>query len=151
MHYLLHRFHFHSSWQVISPRVIAAALGPCANRLGRPRLRYLTCPFHPPSSYTTPPYSRPLRLLYRIATIRLLTSLVPHSPRSPLSPIMSSLARLAPGQRLTGARWDYRIVEAISRDNTHQSTIYKAKVLPHADVPKSSPMVRRLVPTLYGL
>ena len=59
-----------------------------------------------------------------------------HNPvRSPLSRTMSSLARLAPGLILAGARWDYRIVKAIKGDNTHQSAVFMAKVLPHADAP----------------
>ncbi|PSN63616.1 hypothetical protein BS50DRAFT_678881 [Corynespora cassiicola Philippines] len=48
---------------------------------------------------------------------------------------MSSLARLAPGRILAGARWDYRIFKAIKGDNTHQSAVFMAEVLPHADVP----------------
>ncbi|KAA8611687.1 Serine/threonine-protein kinase DCLK [Pyrenophora tritici-repentis] len=50
---------------------------------------------------------------------------------------MSSLARLAPGQTLAGARWDYRIVNAIKGDNSHQSTVYKAEVHPRTDVSDS--------------
>lgn len=49
------------------------------------------------------------------------------------------MSSLAPGHLLQGARWDYRIVDAVKGDSTHTSTVYKAKVLPRenaTNVPK---------------
>ncbi|PGH01636.1 serine/threonine protein kinase [Polytolypa hystricis UAMH7299] len=37
----------------------------------------------------------------------------------------------APGHILLGAHWNYHILEAVKGDNTHASTVFKAKVVPH--------------------
>lgn len=47
--------------------------------------------------------------------------------RNSLSRSMSSLT---PGRVLQGARWDYRILTPVKGDNTHISTVFRAKVVP---------------------
>ena len=57
----------------------------------------------------------------------------------PLSRTMSSLTSTATapamkvGQTLVGARWDYRLTKPLE-DGVHQSTVFKAEVLPRDGV-----------------
>ncbi|KAI3390808.1 hypothetical protein diail_8586, partial [Diaporthe ilicicola] len=45
------------------------------------------------------------------------------------------MSSLAPGHLLQGAKWGYRITDAIKGDNTHASAIFKARVVPREDGP----------------
>lgn len=93
-------------------------------------------PTHPPSYITPPcPRPRPLRPVSYIATMHSIARPASRPARGHPSRTMLSLARLAPGHTLPGARWDYRIVKAVKGDNTHRSAVFMAKVLPHDDVP----------------
>lgn len=48
------------------------------------------------------------------------------------------MSSLAPGCVPQGARWDYRILTPIKGDNTHISTVFKAKVVPRENTGSSS-------------
>jgi len=41
------------------------------------------------------------------------------------------MSSLAPGHILSGARWNYRIKEAVEGDNTQISTDFKAEIIQH--------------------
>ncbi|KAJ9217141.1 hypothetical protein DTO166G4_1196 [Paecilomyces variotii] len=55
--------------------------------------------------------------------------------RPTLSATRNSVSKssLRPGDLLQGAHWDYRLIDAVKGDNTHTSTVFKAKVIPHKD------------------
>ncbi|KAF2672887.1 hypothetical protein BT63DRAFT_450913 [Microthyrium microscopicum] len=57
-----------------------------------------------------------------------LTRTISSAARKTLSKPMSSLA---PGHILSGARWNYRIKEAVEGDNTQISTGFKAEIIQH--------------------
>ncbi|KAL1954272.1 hypothetical protein VTO42DRAFT_1458 [Malbranchea cinnamomea] len=49
------------------------------------------------------------------------------------------MSSLASGRVLTGAKWNHRIIDALKRDGTHNSTAFRAEVLPEdgvLDVPE---------------
>jgi hypothetical protein len=49
------------------------------------------------------------------------------------------MSSLAPGQVLSGARWNYHIIkEAVQGDNTQKSTSFKAEIIQHKNSPGSS-------------
>jgi hypothetical protein len=60
-----------------------------------------------------------------------LTRTISSAARKSLSKPMSSLA---PGHILSGARWNYRIKEAVEGDNTQISTGFKAEIIQHESV-----------------
>ncbi|KAL7626845.1 hypothetical protein AAE478_003619 [Parahypoxylon ruwenzoriense] len=43
------------------------------------------------------------------------------------------MSSLAPGHILPGARWNYRVLEAVKGDKTHASTVFKAEVVRHGN------------------
>lgn len=49
--------------------------------------------------------------------------------------LIKTMSSLAPGHLLQGLNWDYRIEHAVKGDGTHLSTVFKAKVIPHENVP----------------
>lgn len=54
---------------------------------------------------------------------------------------------LAPGHLLRGAKWGYRIVEAVKGDKTHASAVFKARVISRenvANTPQWFVVLRRL-------
>jgi hypothetical protein len=57
-----------------------------------------------------------------------LTRTISSTARKSLPNPMSSLA---PGRILSGARWNYRIKEAVEGDNTQISTGFKAEIIQH--------------------
>lgn len=40
------------------------------------------------------------------------------------------MSSLTSGQVLAGAKWNYRLIDALEGDGTHQSVAFKAKVIP---------------------
>ncbi|OAX80394.1 serine/threonine protein kinase [Emergomyces africanus] len=44
--------------------------------------------------------------------------------------LLRNLSSLASGQVLTGAKWNYRVIDALVGDGTHKSGAFKAEVLP---------------------
>jgi hypothetical protein len=57
-----------------------------------------------------------------------LTRTISSAARKSLSKPMSSLA---PGHILSGARWNYRIKEAVEGDNTQISIGFRAEIIQH--------------------
>lgn len=62
------------------------------------------------------------------------------------------MSSLAPGHLLQGAKWGYRITDTIKGDNTHASSVFKARVVPRKngpDTPKWLVGFQRLCLTQY--
>lgn len=55
---------------------------------------------------------------------------------------------LAPGSILQGARWNYRILKLVKGDNTHISTVFKAKVIPRQNT-RNDPRAPQWFVVLY--
>lgn len=48
--------------------------------------------------------------------------------------VSSAMSTLAPGQKLRGAKWEYQIIEPLKGDDTHISTLFKARILPNNQI-----------------
>ncbi|KAI1502223.1 hypothetical protein F5X99DRAFT_408402 [Biscogniauxia marginata] len=64
------------------------------------------------------------------------------------------MSSLAPGRILPGARWNYRILDTVKGDNTHNSAVFKAQVISpqnaidHPQTPRLTLLPRAIIKTV---
>jgi hypothetical protein len=61
--------------------------------------------------------------------------------------LVRNMSSLASGQVLTGAKWNYRVIDALKGDGTHKSAAFKAEVLPKDGILDASKWFAMLHPT----